>query len=108
MGLCWSESTLVGPQTSENEIALGKSKLTMGNPIPRNQAGKTEIPEGSKVFFYKPPGQAEVETSNRMAKHLDYYRGPATVTGLMPGRSRSYEIEYIDSKGKVTNYLSER
>ena len=30
MGLHWSENTLVGPQTSENEIALGKSKLTMG------------------------------------------------------------------------------
>ena len=39
-----------------------------------------------------------------MAKHLDYYRGPATVTGLMPAKSRSYEIEYVDSRGTVTTF----
>ena len=45
-----------------------------------------------------------MDNSNRTATHLDYYRGPATVKGRMSGRSRSYEIEYVDSKGKVTTF----
>ena len=92
-------------QQSEWHRKMASEQLNQpGNPIPRNQTGKTEISEGSKIFFYKPPGQAKVDNSNRTAKHLDYYRGPATVTGLMPGRSRSYEIEYVDSRGTVTTF----
>jgi hypothetical protein len=52
MGLYWSENTLVGPQTLENEIALGKGKLTMGRVPPQelgdNLAMKTEARKPSQ------------------------------------------------------------
>jgi transposase InsO family protein len=70
-----------------------------GRPIPK------EIPEGSLVFFYKPPTQTQVEKEGRMAKHLAHYCGPAKVMGLAPGRKRTYLLEYQgkDAK-KATTY----
>ena len=70
-----------------------------------NQAGKPiadEIPTGSKVFFYKPPTQSQVEKRGRKAKHLEHYCGPAIVLGKLKDRngresSRSYELSYESS-----------
>jgi len=62
---------------------------------------KQEILEGSQVYFYKPPSQNEAKTNGRMVKHLHYYRGPATIKGRSKDRTRSYEIEYKDSKNNV-------
>ena len=63
-----------------------------------NQSGRQISDEpyqsGSQVYFYLPPTQQEVLKTGRKVKHLMHYRGPATVTKLIPGRRRQYEIEF--------------
>jgi hypothetical protein len=69
-----------------------------------NQAGKvisdTPLQPGEKVYFYKPPSQAEVQQRGRKAKHLMHYRGPATITGGIKGRKRQYEFEHNGKRYK--------
>ena len=67
-----------------------------------NQSGR-QIPDepyqsGDRVYFYLPPTQQEVLKTGRKVKHLMHYRGPATVTKLIPGRRRQYEIQF---QGKI-------
>ena len=52
---------------------------------------------GAKVYFYKPPSQAETQARGRKAKHLDHYIGPATIVRQVG--SRSFIIQYTDKKG---------
>jgi transposase InsO family protein len=63
-----------------------------------NQSGRQISEEpfqtGTRVYFYRPPSQQEVLKTGRKVKHLMHYRGPATVTKLIPGRRRQYEIEF--------------
>ncbi len=63
-----------------------------------NQSGRQISQEpfqtGTRVYLYLPPTQQEVLRTGRKVKHLMYYRGPATVTKLIPGRRRQYEIEF--------------
>ncbi len=47
---------------------------------------------GAKVYFYKPPSQAETQARGRKAKHLDHYIGPATIVRQVG--SRSFIIQY--------------
>jgi len=47
---------------------------------------------GEKVYFYKPPGHAEVLRRGRMTKHLGYYHGPAKVTAKIG--TRQYDMEF--------------
>jgi len=52
---------------------------------------------GAKVYFYKPPSQAETQARGRKAKHLDHYIGPATIVRQVG--SRSFIIQFTDKKG---------
>jgi hypothetical protein len=65
-----------------------------------NQSGKKVennlLKVGEMVYFYKPPGHAEVLRRGRMTKHLGYYHGPAKVTAKVG--TRQYDMEY---EGKV-------
>ena len=103
----------VAHQNSEWHRRMTSQRLNQsGKPI--NPHG---IPPNSKVFFYKPPTQAQVEANGRMAKHLDHYVGPATIIGkakdnLGEERQRSYEIQYtsLNEQGhtvKTTFYRDE-
>ena len=52
---------------------------------------------GAKVYFYKPPSQADTQARGRKAKHLDHYIGPATIVRQVG--SRSFIIQFTDKKG---------
>ena len=91
----------IAQQNSEWHRKMSSNRL--------NQAGKpinpNGIPSNSKVYFYKPPTQAQVEAKGRMAKHLHHYVGPATIVGKVKDksgveRSRSYEIAYTEKNDK--------
>ena len=47
---------------------------------------------GSKVYFFKPPTQQQVDTKKRKAKHIEHYIGPAIITKKLG--TKSFEIEY--------------
>jgi hypothetical protein len=47
---------------------------------------KALIPE-AKVYFYKPPSQADTLATGRKAKHLDHYVGPAIIVRQVGSRS---------------------
>ncbi len=57
---------------------------------------------GAKVYFYKPPSQADTQVRGRKAKHLDHYIGPATI--IRQVGSRSFIIRYTDKKGVERTY----
>jgi hypothetical protein len=57
---------------------------------------------GAKVYFYKPPSQADTQIRGRKAKHLNHYIGPATIVRQVG--SRSFIIRYIDKKGVERSY----
>jgi hypothetical protein len=57
---------------------------------------------GAKVYFYKPPSQAETQVRGRKAKHLDNYIGPVTIVRQVG--SRSFIIQYTDKKGVNRTY----
>ena len=89
---------VVAQRNSEWHRRMTSERLNQAN----RPVSKQEIPEGSQVYFYKPPSQLEAKTNGRMVKHLHYYRGPATIKGRSKDRARNYEIEYKDKKGKVS------
>ena len=56
----------VAQQNTEWHRRMTSEKLNQaGRPI-----SKVEIPPGSKVYFYKPPTQAQALETGRMVKHL--------------------------------------
>jgi len=57
---------------------------------------------GAKVYFYKPPSQADTQARGRKAKHLDHYIGPAIIVKQIG--SRSFIIRYTDKKGVERTY----
>jgi hypothetical protein len=57
---------------------------------------------GAKVYFYKPPSQADTQTRGRKVKHLDHYIGPAIIVRQVG--SRSFIIRYTDKKGVEITY----
>jgi hypothetical protein len=57
---------------------------------------------GTKVYFYKPPSQADTQARGRKAKHLDHYIGPAIIVRQIG--SRSFIIRYTDKKGVERTY----
>jgi hypothetical protein len=62
-----------------------------------NQSGKKIedklLSVGEKVYFYKPPGHAEVLRRGRMTKHLGHYHRPAKVTAKVGTRQHDMECE---------------
>ncbi len=73
---------------SEWHRRMTSEKLNQAN-LPFDDS---QLQPGMKVYFYKPPSQQEVSTKGRKAKHLAYYRGPATVTAIP--RRRQLELQY--------------
>jgi hypothetical protein len=59
------------------------------------------IPE-AKVYFYKPPSQADTLARGRKTKHLDHYVGTAIIVRQVG--SRSFIIQYTDKKGVKRTY----
>jgi hypothetical protein len=57
---------------------------------------------GAKVYFYKPPSQADTQARGRKAKHLNHYIGPAII--IRQVESRSFIIRYTDKKGVERMY----
>jgi hypothetical protein len=57
---------------------------------------------GAKVYFYKPPSQADTQARGRKAKHLDHYVGPATIVRQVG--TRSFIIQFTDKKGVTRVY----
>ena len=57
---------------------------------------------GTKVYFYKPPSAIEAEKKGRKAKHMDHYRGPATIIKQIG--TRSFLIEYKNADGKIRTF----
>jgi hypothetical protein len=51
---------------------------------------------GAKVYFHKPPSQADTQARGRKAKHLDHYIGPATIVRQVG--SRSFIIQFTDKR----------
>ena len=47
---------------------------------------------GAKVYYFKPPTQAQVMEAGKMHKHLAFYHGPATIVEKL--RTRQYSIEH--------------
>jgi hypothetical protein len=91
----------VAQQNTEWHRHMTSEKLNQaGKPI-----SKVEIPPGSKVYFFKPPTQAQALETGRMVKHLNHYCGPATVVRRVPDRIRNYEISYKDGSGKTTTFF---
>ena len=62
-----------------------------------NQSGKKIEDKllniGEKVYFYKPPGHAEVLRGGRMTKHLGHHHGPAKVAAKVGTRQCEMEHE---------------
>ena len=51
-----------------------------------------KFPIGSNAYFYKPPYQGDVITTNRKAKHLDHYVGPGVIESRIG--DKSFVISY--------------
>lgn len=58
-----------------------------------NQGGKqTQLRVGDRVSFYLPPTAAQAKRRGRKVKHLQWYRGPATITKPLSGTT--FELSY--------------
>lgn len=49
---------------------------------------------GDKVAFFIPPGQKEIERSEKRGKHLLQYRGPATLVEMLSPNGTTWRLEH--------------